>query len=112
MRPGYDFAAEYNLYRTTNGVTAIEDLHLATISASLVNKDGTYELINDTAQSSSASGADWTNGPVVVEFSRTANANVPRGEAWIELSVYLSGKKLAYPPLPVFVEPGFNTATT
>lgn len=82
----------------------------ATIKASLIDATKTSELIADTTLSSSATGADWTNGLVAVDFTAAQTTSLVPGKAFIELAITIGGKKLPVNHVPVEIEKGWATS--
>jgi hypothetical protein len=65
----------------------------ATVSASLIKTDHSTILLGPVDQVSTASGADWSNSLVIVEFtSAQTGAITYTGEALLEVQVNDSGK--------------------
>lgn len=104
LRTGYDFARAIRI--TSNGTN--ENLTGATIKASLKNAAKTTELITDTAQSSGATGADWSTGLVVITFTAASTAALTAGTAWIEISIVLSGTRLPTNDIAVDIQTGYT----
>jgi hypothetical protein len=79
----------------------------SSISAALQNQFG-QAVISATAQSSSAVGAAWATGVVVVEFSPEQTASLSPGIGYrLEVQETLStGKKRTYPLIDVEVQQG------
>jgi hypothetical protein len=98
---GDDLALIVDLYE--NGV--LVDVSAATIRAALQDGLGNV-LIASTAQSSSASGASWSTGRVVCEFTAAQSSALRRGDAWLEVEVTRSGKKTTWPLIPFVVQQG------
>lgn len=113
LRSGYDFSRRVLV--TKDGTA--ESLSGATIKASLKNANKSVELIADTAQSSSAEGADWANGIVTVIFSSSltsaltvTNQATGQNKAWLELSIVKSGARVPCNDLPVIIEKGWTVS--
>ena len=106
IKSGYDVSILVRVRRDS----ANESLTGCTIKASLVNADKSAELITDTAQSSSATGADWANGLVAIEFSAAnTTALTPLPTAYIELSIVdTNAKRLPCEDIPVTIEKGWT----
>jgi hypothetical protein len=74
---------------------------------SLVGNEPT-EQIPETTQNEAASGADWTNGLIVVEFAAAATDNVKKyGSLQLEVQVEKDGKKETWPRKNITVNKGF-----
>ena len=101
VTPGDDIAITRDLYE--NGILA--DLSSATIYAALQNARG-RQYISSTLQSSSAAGAAWTTGRVVIEFSAAQSIVLRRGDAWLEIEVIRAGKKKTWPLFLIEVQQG------
>lgn len=101
VTPGDDIALVQDLYE--NG--ALVNLSSATIYAALQDSRG-RQLIATTLQSSSSSGAAWTTGRVVVEFTAAQSIVLQRGDAWLEIEVTRSGKKTTWPLYEIEVQQG------
>lgn len=104
IRTGYDFSHAY-LFEIDGDP---EDLSAATISISLKDSSGT-EIITDTAQTNSGA-ADWTNGMVVLRFTKVQTAGLTAGDGFIEVSVTKSGEKIPYRDIAVDIETGVNAS--
>lgn len=105
IRSGYDVSILVRV--RVNGVN--EDLSTATIKASLVNADKSAELITDTAQSSSATGASWAAGLIAVEFTAAQTASLTAAAANLEIAITTSGgKRVPCESVPVRVEKGWT----
>lgn len=94
---GYDF--RWTLKLTQKGATQV--VTGATIQAALVSRNRSETLIEPVSCSSSATGADWSVGLVTVEFPATATTALAGldGDAFIELSVTLAGKRIPFQTL-------------
>jgi hypothetical protein len=94
---GYDFAWTLQLAQRGTAVVATG----ATIEAALVSMDRSETLIAATACSSSAPDADWSKGLVTIEFPAASTEPLAArdGEARIELSVTLAGKRTHFETL-------------
>ena len=103
IRSGYDAAIPVRI--RVGGVN--EPLTGYTIKACLKDRAKLVELITDTVQSSSADGADWTNGLLIVEFPLTATGGLTPDSAWIEIAVIRNGKRLPVNDVPVTIETGY-----
>lgn len=103
IRSGYDFSRKF-LFELDGSA---ENLAAATIKASLKNEAKTSELITDTAQTNTG-GADWSAGQVILRFPAASTTGLTPGNAWIEVSVVLSGERMAYEDIPVTVEAGYT----
>ena len=101
ITPGDDIALVQDLYE--NGV--LVNVSGATIYAALQDSRG-KQLVASTLQSSSASGAAWSTGRVVCEFSASATGSLQRGDAWLEIEVTRSGKKTTWPLFELEVQQG------
>ncbi len=105
LRAGYDFIGQYTFYLDK----APEDLSAATlIEWSLKNATKTVELITDTTQDSGASGASWSTGVVILQFSAAQTVGLSPGDGFIEVAVVKGGLRLPYPDIPVTIEAGFT----
>ena len=79
----------------------------ATVRAALVHKK--YKSCSSAvACSSGATGADWANSLVAVEFASSVTANCPPGDSELELEVDDGGKS-TYFHWPVTVKKGLIT---
>lgn len=101
VTPGDDIAITRDLYE--DGILA--NLTGATIYAALQNARG-RQYIASTLQSSSASGAAWATGRVVVEFTAAQSIALRRGDAWLEIEVIRGGKKKTWPLFHIEVQQG------
>lgn len=64
-------------------------------------------LIDAITQNEGATGADWSNGLILVEFPRANTSNVAhRGTAFIELQVEKNGKRSTWPRVQVEIKKG------
>jgi hypothetical protein len=105
IRSGYAFSRVFDI--TFNG--SVEDLTGATINAMVKNRPKSTQIIASVTQDSGATGADWLNGAVAVEFSASDTATLNPEEAWIELKIMKGGKALPCDDIPVIIERGFNS---
>lgn len=81
---GDDFTANVTLY--VDGATF--DASGATITAAVVSRHHATKFTSDVAQSEVATGADWANSLIVVEFGPTETAKVTEyGSALVEIQV-------------------------
>lgn len=111
IRSGYAFANRFVV--ELDG--AAEPLDGATVVACLKDQNKTTELIADVTCSPSASGADFPNGVIVVEFPAVATAPLaalipdgqPSFDAWLEIAVVFGSLRLPANDVPVVVERGF-----
>lgn len=66
----------------------------ATIHAAIVSETRSQLLLDAVVQSNSASGADWDNSLVIIEFSSTETSNITTaGRALLEIQVDDNGKQ-------------------
>lgn len=78
----------------TDGV--VDDVSAASdITAALTSRDGNTQY-GVQAQSSSTTGADWTNGVVVVLFAAAQTGTIPAGGIRLEIQVTLASVKSTY----------------
>jgi len=105
IRSGYDFQHGFEMLLNKRR----ESVSGATIYASVISEDKSSELIADKAQSSSATGADWANGIVTIEFAAADTSALTPQNCWIELAVTMSGKRLPYDHIPARIEKGWTT---
>ena len=77
------------------------------ISAAVVTNDddNPTQVVATTALASGATGADWTNGVVVAEFS-SANTDITPGIYLVEIQVTENSKKKTWPRVPITVKKG------
>lgn len=88
---GDDVAMSVTLYK--NSATFEIDAG-ATVSARFVLAEHTGVLTDAIAQVSTATGADWANSLVMVEFSSAVTGAIKQqGEALVEIQVDDSGKR-------------------
>lgn len=94
---GYDLA--WTLQLMQRGVAFV--VTGAEIEVALVTMNKAETLIEPIACSSSAAGADWSKGLVTIEFPSTATELLAGrdGDARIELSVTLAGKRTHFQTL-------------
>lgn len=65
------------------------------------------QMIAATTQSSSTSGASWSTGLVVVEFTAAQTAGLQRGDAFLEIQQTLgTGAKRTWPLIPLEIQAG------
>lgn len=84
------------------------DVSTATnISAAVVDNDGINPttIISAVTLSSGATGADWTNGVVVVEIPN-ASTNVNPQNAYLEIQVTIAAKKTTWPRNNIVIKKG------
>ena len=100
---GSDFSAVITLRK--GGQTF--DMSGDSAHAALVTPNASAVLIAATAQSSGATGADWSASKIVVEFSSTATAGITSysGPATIQIQVN-DGKKTSWHVKDVVVVKG------
>lgn len=90
-----------------NGVAF--DASSGTINAAVVQVIGgrPTTIIAATAQSEVATGADWANGVIIVEFASAATGTVNvYDNLFIELQVDKGGKKTTWPLQKITVQEG------
>lgn len=94
---GYDFSWTLQL----NQRGAVVNVAGATIEAALVSTNRSETLIEPVTCSSGAAGADWSKGLVTIEFPAASTEPLAArdGEARIELSVTLAGKRTHFETL-------------
>ena len=69
------------------------------------NADNPTALIAAVTASAGATGADWANGVVVIEFP-AASTGIATGEHLVEVQVEESSKKKTWPRIPITVKAG------
>ena len=75
------------------------------IQAALLGPSGNT-LIALTTQSSQTTGADWTNGVVMVLFPKATTASLKAGSAYLEVQVTLNTKKSTCPLQLIQIQEG------
>ena len=98
---GDDIARTVTIY---DGATAFNFTGATVYAAVTDGKQRQYS--GPTLQSSSASGASWGTGVLVVEFSNTYSQNLNLGTVFLEIQITLSGKKYSPQLIPFSVELG------
>jgi len=76
------------------------DVSAATeILGSVVDSDGTTvsTIIGTVTADSGATGADWANGIVVLEFANANTASLDPQKGWVEIQVTIASKKTTWP---------------
>lgn len=105
---GLDFVAPLDVI--AQGSLSGEDVSTTTIVASLLSADGLSEIISDTSQSSSTTGASWSTGRVVVMFSAadTANAaSIVGTTALVGIKITTGAQTISLPLIQCDIEKGY-----
>jgi hypothetical protein len=85
------------------------DVSTATdISAAIVDSDGInpQTLIAAVTCSAVATGADWTNGVVIIDIPAASTGITTYGQAYIEIQATLAAKKITWPRIPIVIKKG------
>jgi hypothetical protein len=90
---------------------SVFDVSGGTVTAAVVklNGDTPTVLIDDTVQSEVATGADWTNGIVIVEFAKANTDISTTGDHWLEVQVEKAGKTETWPRARIKINQGYVT---
>jgi len=77
----------------------------ATVEARLINIDRTQAYMDPVAQSNAASGADWSNSLVTVEFAETDTSDITyQGAALLEVQVDDNGKSTWFETVNILLD--------
>jgi len=78
------------------------------ILGSIVNSDNNdpQTLIGTVTADIAATGADWANGIVVLEFAATYTADIGPQEGYVEIQATIDSKKTTWPRSKVIIKKG------
>jgi len=81
------------------------------ILASVVSDDqnAPSTIVGAVACSSGTTGADWTNGLVVIEVPNATTSPLTAREAWVEIQITLGSKKTTWPRQKILIKKGTIT---
>jgi len=100
---------DWDISITLNKDSVAYDVSTATeILGSIVSSDNNdpQTLIGTVAADIAATGADWANGIVVLEFPATYTADVGPQEGYVEIQATIDGKKTTWPRSKVIIKKG------
>ncbi len=100
---GDDWALGFTLW--DNG--AVKDVSAATIDAAILDQAGN-EIISDTALLSTATGATWASGAVIVNIPSATTLALAPGEYRLVIQTTIAGNKTTWPFIPVEVQKGLE----